>query len=162
MNVLREIHRFALPLPGFGHHLVLLALLLALVSFFMVLRPGVPALFAWLLRLNWLAYAVNALTGIALAVMGQKVPSATLDRVVDGHKLSAFGLPLDSSRTFDHYMYTAFCLLTLYALEVLIAGRLIKEGWLRRVLFVVATVFLFGCAFMAVRVAFYPGTTPDS
>ncbi len=163
MNVLREIHRFALPIPGVGHHLVLLAALLFLVSLFMVLRPTVPPLFVWLLRLNWLAYAVNAVTGILLAIMGLKVPSATADHVTgDGHKVTAFGFPVDSSRNLDHLMYAGFALVTLYVLELLIAGRVLKDGWLRRVVFVTATLFLLGVAYMAVRVAYFPGATPDA
>lgn len=160
MDFLRAVHAFALPVPGIGHHLVFLATLLFVVSLFMALRPGVPALFVWLLRLNWLAYGINALTGLILALSGQKVPSATVKEMVNGRAVSPIGFLVDPHRQFDHYMYAAFALVTLYALEVLIAGKLVKDTPLRRLLFVTATFFLVGVAYMGVRTAYLPGTNP--
>lgn len=157
MDFLRAVHAFALPVPGIGHHLVFLATLLFVVSLFMALRPGVPALFVWLLRLNWLAYGINALAGLVLVLSGQKVPSATVARVVNGHPVSPYGFPVDSVRQLEHFMYAGFALITLYVMELLIAGRIVKESPLRRLLFVTATFFLVGVAYMAVRTAYLPG-----
>lgn len=78
-----------------------------------------------------------------------------------GGGLSKYGLPVDPSRDWEHWMYSALCLLTLYITEVLVKGRLVPHRPGLRFL-PVATLFLYGCAYMIGRVAVFPGSTPGT
>lgn len=159
MELLKDIHRLALPIPVVGHHLVFLTALLTVWSLVLAVRATVPVGFVYLLRLSWVAFGINTLTGLILGVAGQRVPSAV--PATPGGRLTTLNLPVDSSRHWEHLMYAAFALLTLYAIEVLIAGRVVPRQVGLRFL-PVATLFLIGVAYMAVRVAYLPGSTPDA
>jgi len=158
MQVLVEFHRLALPIPIIGHHLVLLTVLLFAWSLIFLVRTAVPAGFVVLLRVTWAAYALNALSGVVLALSGMKVPSAV---PAPGRDTTVFGLPPDPSRHPEHFMYAFFFLVSLYAMEVMIAGRVIKHERALRLMPVV-TLFLAGVAYMSVRVAYLPGSTPGT
>lgn len=109
------------------------------------------------LRVVWALTLIPAVTGVILAVGGAKVPSATNV----GGGLTKYGLPYDPSRDWEHWMYTAFALLSLYVIEVLVKGRLIEPRQGLRFL-PVATLFLYGVAYMVGRVAVFPGSTPGT
>ncbi|MCP2013191.1 hypothetical protein L1280_000319 [Deinococcus sp. HSC-46F16] len=111
---------------------------------------------AWL-RVTWVLTLIPVVTGVILSLGGAKVPSATA--VQDG--LTKYRYPADPSRDWEHWMYSAFCLLSLYVLEVLVRGKLVEHRRGLRFLPVV-TLFLYGCAYMVGRVAVFPGSTPGT
>ncbi|WP_369699451.1 hypothetical protein [Deinococcus sp. YIM 77859] len=78
-----------------------------------------------------------------------------------GGGVTKYGLPVDPSRNWEHWMYAGFALLSLYVTEVLLQGRLVHPRRGLRVLPVV-TLFLYGCAYMVGRVAVFPGSTPGT
>ncbi|AFZ68748.1 hypothetical protein [Deinococcus peraridilitoris] len=159
MEFLREVHRFALPLPIIGHHLVLLTMVLFLWSMVFLRRTVVPAGFVRALRVTWLAGAVNTLAGIGLALMGLRVPSSV--PASPGSNVTAFGYPVDPVRHAEHYMYAGFFVLSLFLMELLIAGKVVKPAIGLRFM-PLLTFFLLGVAYMSVRVAYLPGATPGS
>ncbi|UBV43336.1 hypothetical protein LAJ19_03740 [Deinococcus taeanensis] len=146
--------------------------LATLVLFIWSLAPAIKAhvgrgFMAWL-RLTWALTLIPGVTGVILALGGEKVPSATRagadvlrERCGQDGDLSRYCFPVDPSRNWEHSMYAALCLLTLYIIEVLVQGRLIKAQTALRLL-PVATLFLYGCAYMIGRVAVVPGSTPGS
>ncbi|WP_019584949.1 hypothetical protein [Deinococcus apachensis] len=160
MDLLRLIHGYQ-----FGTALALLFptpyALATLVLFLWSLGPAIgrqvrTGFLVWL-RLTWALTLIPVVTGIILAVGGAKVPSA----VNVGGGLTRYGLPYDPSRDWEHWMYSALCLLSLYVIEVLVKGRLIRHQTGLRYL-PVATLFLYGCAYMVGRVAVFPGSTPGT
>ena len=160
MELLRLIHNYQ-----FGSSLALLFptpyALATLVLFVWSLGPALKGevrfgFLVWL-RLTWALTLIPAVTGVILAVGGAKVPSAT----DVGGGVSKYGLPTDPSRDWEHWMYSAFCLLTLYVIEVLVKGRTVPHRSGLRFL-PVATLFLYGCAYMIGRVAVLPGSTPGT
>lgn len=157
MDILKQIHDLSIPniFP-----VPLLPTPLALVSFILFLWSLGPALkqevrFGFLvwLRLTWAALLIPAVTGVILAVGGLKVPSAT----DAGGGMTKYGYKVDHVRDGEHMMYAAFCLISLYVIEVLIKGRLIEHKLGLRFLPVV-TLFLYGAAYMVGRVAVFPGS----
>ncbi|GAA5435199.1 hypothetical protein ACMT4L_11585 [Deinococcus sp. A31D244] len=109
------------------------------------------------LRVTWVLTLLPAVTGVILALGGAKVPSAT----DAGEGVSKYGFPVDPSRDWEHWMYAGLCVISLYVIEVLVRGRLIEHRVGLRLL-PVATLFLYGCAYMIGRVAVFPGSTPGS
>ena len=131
---------------------------LALVTLVLLVWSLAPAIkgtvgFSFLvwLRLTWFMTLLPAATGVMLALGGARVPSAT----DAGHGLTKYGFPVDPKRDLEHWMYAAFALLSLYAIEVLIKGRLLDARLGLRLL-PVATLFLYGVAYMVGRVAVFP------
>ncbi|UQN06923.1 hypothetical protein [Deinococcus sp. QL22] len=118
-----------------------------------VVRSG----FIFWLRVTWFFTLLPAVTGIILALNGQAVPSAT----AAAGGLTKYGFEPDPSRNWEHWMYSAFALLSLYVLEVLVRGKLIEHRTGLRFLPVV-TLFLYGVAYMVGRVAVLPGSTPGT
>lgn len=159
MEVLREIHRFALPIPIVGHHLVLLSAILFVWSLVFFVRGVASSGFITLLRVTWAAFAVNTLAGIGLALLGLRVPSSVPS--APGSNVTALGFPVDPVRHWEHLMYAFFFFASLYVMEVLIAGKAVKPPLGLRFLPLV-TIFLLGVAYMSVRVAYLPGATPGS
>ncbi|WP_027481877.1 hypothetical protein [Deinococcus pimensis] len=159
MDLLVALHRFALPIPIVGHHLVLLTALLFLLSLPMLARPAVPSWYVVLLRVTWAAFALNTLSGLILGLTGQKVPSAV--PATPGGNVTAVGFPPDPSRHWEHLMYAGFAILSLYIMEVLVAGRALPRD--RGLRFMpLLTLFLVCVAYMSVRVAYLPGSTPGT
>jgi hypothetical protein len=160
MEFLRLVHGYQ-----FGSSLALLfptpyalaTLILFVWSLGPALKGTVRTGFLVWLRVTWVLTLLPAVTGVILAVGGLKVPSAT----DVGGGLSKYGLPADPSRNWEHWMYTAFVLLSLYVIEVLVRGRMIEHRRGLRYL-PVATLFLYGCAYMIGRVAVFPGSTPGT
>lgn len=171
MDVLRLIHGYQ-----FGSALALLFptpyALATLVLFLWSLGPALKGevrqgFLVWL-RLTWVLTLLPVVTGVILAVGGEKVPSATRasadylrEHCGQVGDLSKYCLPVDPSRDWEHWMYSAFALLSLYIIEVLVKGRLISHRRGLRYL-PVATLFLYGCAYMVGRVAVLPGSTPGT
>jgi hypothetical protein len=120
------------------------------------LRVGRPMVL-WL-RLTWALTLLPAVTGIILAVGGGKTASAV---AAAGQTTTRYGYPPDPSRNLEHWMYAAFILLSLYIIEVLVQGKLVKHNPGLRYLPLV-TFFMWGCAFMVYRVAVLPGSTPGT
>ncbi len=116
------------------------------------LRVGRPMVL-WL-RLTWALTLLPAVTGIILAVGGSKVASAVAQT---GQATTKYGYPPDPNRNYEHWMYAGLVLLSLYIIEVLIHGKLIKPQIGLRYLPLV-TFFMWGCAFMVYRVAVLPGS----
>lgn len=160
MELLRLIHGYHLNTP-FGLLLstpfAVVTLVLFLWSFGPALKGEVRLGFLVWLRLTWVLTLIPIVTGVILAVGGEKVPSATNV----GGGLTKYGLPVDPSRDWEHLMYTAFALLTLYLMEVLVKGRMVEHRKGLRYL-PAATLFLYGCACMVARVAIFPGSTPGT
>ncbi|MCD0166628.1 hypothetical protein [Deinococcus sp. 12RED42] len=160
MEFLRLIHgyqfnnAFALLFPT-PYALATLVLLIWSVAPALKGRVG-PGFMVWL-RLTWVLTLLPGVTGVIMALGGAKVPSAT----DVGGGLSKYNYPADPSRDWEHWMYAAFCLLSLCVLEVLVRGRLIEHRLGLRFLPVV-TLFLYGCAYMVGRVAVFPGSTPGT
>ncbi|GMA16816.1 hypothetical protein E5F05_16515 [Deinococcus metallilatus] len=160
MEFLRLIHGYQ-----FGSALALLFptpyALATLILFLWSLGPALKGVvrtgFLVWLRLTWVLTLIPVVTGVILAVGGEKVPSATNV----GGGLTKYGYPVDPSRDWEHWMYSAFALLSLYVIEVLVKGRLISHRRGLRYL-PVATLFLYGCAYMIGRVAVFPGSTPGT
>lgn len=159
MNVLVDLHRLALPIPIIGHHLVLLTALLFVWSLVFLARPLVPGGYVALLRFTWFAFALNTLSGLVLAVTGARVPSA--EPATPGGNVTVVGFPPDPSRHWEHLMYAAFAILSLYIMEVLVAGRALPAARGLRFMPLV-TLFLACVAYMSVRVAYIPGSTPGT
>lgn len=160
MEFLRLIHGYQ-----FGSSLALLFptpfALATLILFVWSLGPALKgtvgfSFLVWL-RITWALTLIPGVTGVILALGGAKVPSAT----DVGGGLTKYGLPYDSSRDPEHWMYAAFSLLTLYVIEVLVKGHMVEHR--RGLKFLpLATLFLYGCAYMVGRVAVLPGSTPGS
>ncbi|WP_412028477.1 hypothetical protein [Deinococcus yunweiensis] len=160
MEWLRQIHniRFDTPLGLFlSGPLVVAALVLFLWSVAPAVKGTVSRGFIVWLRVTWAAFLLPAVTGVVLALGGLKVASAT----DAGGGTTRYGFPVDPSRDWEHWMYAAFTLLTLYVIEVLIKGRVIEHRLGLKFL-PVATLFMYGCTFMIGRVAVFPGSTPGT
>lgn len=158
MELLRLVHGYILPpllpVPLITTPLTLITLVLFVWSLAPALKGEVrPGFVVWV-RVTWLAFLLPAVTGVALALGGLKVPSST----DVGGGLTKYGLPVDPKRDGEHWMYAAFALLSLFIIEVLIAGRLLDRKKGLRYLPVV-TLFLYGVAYMVARVAVFPGNS---
>lgn len=157
MEWLRLIHgyRFDTPLGiFFSNPLVAATLVLFVWSLAPAVKGRVNVGFLVWLRVTWAAFLLPAVIGVILALDGLKVPSAT--PAAGG--LTKYGFPVDPNRDAEHWMYAAFVLLTLYVIEVLVKGRMIEHRIGLRFL-PVATLFMYGCAFMIARVAVFPGNS---
>lgn len=160
MELLRALHNFRFDTPlglFFSNPLVAASLVLFVWSLGPALKGTVGRPFLVWLRLTWAAFLLPAVTGVILALGGLKVPSAT----DAGSGASRYGFPVDPSRDWEHWMYVAFVLLSLYIVEVLVKGRMVEHRVGLKFLPVV-TLFLYGCAFMIGRVAVFPGSTPGT
>ncbi|GAA5514976.1 hypothetical protein Dcar01_03740 [Deinococcus carri] len=171
MEFLRLIHGYqfnnALALL-FPTPYALVTLILFLWSFGPAIKAQVRLGFLVWLRIVWALTLLPVVTGVILAVGGEKVPSATRASAAYLREhcpavgdFSRYCLPVDPSRDWEHLMYTAFALLSLYVIEVLVKGRMIPHRTGLRFL-PVATLFLYGCAYMVGRVAVFPGSTPGT
>lgn len=156
MDILKQIHDLQLPpllpLPLWPTPFALATFVLFLWSFGPALKQEVRFGFLVWLRLTWAALLIPAVTGVILAVGGLKVPSAT----DVGGGLSKYGFRVDPNRDLEHLMYTFFALLSLYLIEILMRSTAIERRIGLRLL-PVATLFLYGCAYMVGRVATFPG-----
>jgi hypothetical protein len=135
--------------------------LATLVLFVWSVAPAIkgrvgPGFMVWL-RLTWVLTLLPGVTGLLLALGGAKVPSAT----DVGKGVTKYGFPADPSRDWEHWMYAGFCLLSLYVIELMIREKLTPQRLGLRLL-PVATLFLYGCAYMVGRVAVFPGSTPGT
>ncbi len=177
MDFLKQLHDLQIP-PVLS--LGILSTPLAFATFVLFLWSLGPAVkkevrsgFLVWLRLTWAALLLPAVTGVILAVGGLKVASAVAAKPAElgdtclkyaekvgwaKDSLTRYCLPVDSHRDFDHLMYTAFCLLSLYLIEVLIKGRMIEHRTGLKFLPLV-TLFLFGAAYMVGHVAVLPGNS---
>lgn len=156
MDILKQLHDLQLPpllpLPLWPTPIALVTFVLFLWSFGPALKTEVRLGFLVWLRLTWAALLIPGVTGVILAVGGLKVPSAT----DVGGGLSKYGYRVDPNRDLEHLMYTAFALISLYLIELLIKGRMIEhQKGLKFLPFV--TLFLYGAAYMIGRVATFPG-----
>ncbi|WP_309572916.1 hypothetical protein [Deinococcus sp.] len=160
MEWLRLVHDFQIvgfPIPLFPTPVALATLILFLWSIAPAVKGVVRVGFLVWLRITWAAFLIPAVIGVILALGGLKVPSAT----DAGSGVSKYGYPVDPSRDAEHWMYAAFTLLTLYVIEVLVKGRMIEHRVGLKYL-PLATLFLYGCAYMIGRVAVFPGSTPGT
>ena len=160
MDVLRALHnwQFNSGLAAlFPTPLALVTLALFVWSLAFLARPIVTRGFVWLLRVSWAFFLLPAVTGVILALTGQKVASAV---AAPGRTVTKYGFAPDPSRNWEHWMYAGLALLSLFAAEALIAGRLGDRRALR--LMPVTTLFLYGVAYMIGRVAVFPGATPGT
>ncbi|GGQ95012.1 hypothetical protein [Deinococcus ruber] len=133
--------------------LALACLILFVWSIGPAIRLKVGRPMVWWLRLTWVLTLIPAVTGVILALGGGKVASA----VAAAKGVTKYGFAPDPKRNLEHWMYAALVLLSLYAIEVLIQGKLIKPQAGLRIL-PVATLFLYGVAYMVGRVAVFPGS----
>ncbi|GAA5501497.1 hypothetical protein Dxin01_01229 [Deinococcus xinjiangensis] len=159
MDILKQIHDLGLPNPfpfvsPFNTPLALVSFVLFLWSFGPALKREVRFGFLVWLRLTWAAMLIPAVTGVILAVGGLRVASAT----DVGGGLTRYGFKVDHHRDSEHWMYAAFCLLSLYLIEMLIKGRIVEHRVGLRLLPAV-TLFLYGAAYMVGRVAVFPGNS---
>ena len=160
MELLRALHnlRFDTPLGLlFSNPLVAASLVLFVWSLGPAIKGIVGRAFLVWLRLTWAAFLLPAVTGVVLALGGLRVASAT----DAGAGTTRYGFPVDPSRDWEHWMYVAFVLLSLYIIEVLVRGRMVEHRVGLKFLPVV-TLFMYGCAFMIARVAVFPGSTPGT
>ncbi|AWT36122.1 hypothetical protein GCM10008956_01250 [Deinococcus arenae] len=160
MEFLRQLHdlHFNTPLGILlSNPLVAASLVLFVWSVAPAVKGVVGRGFLVWLRVTWATFLLPAVTGVLLALNGEKVASAT-DM---GKGLSRYGQPVDPSRNLEHWMYVAFVLLSLFGIEFLVASRLIDRRIGLRFLPLV-TFFMYGCAFMIGRVAVFPGSTPGT
>ncbi|GGS20248.1 hypothetical protein [Deinococcus knuensis] len=160
MEFLRLIHGYQFP-SGLALLFPTPYALATLILFVWSIAPAVKmrtgAGFTLWLRVTWVLTLLPAVTGVILALGGAKVPSAT----DVGGGLSKYNYPTDPSRDWEHWMYAGLCVISLYVIEVLVRGRLIEHRVGLRLL-PVATLFLYGCAYMIGRVAVFPGSTPGT
>jgi hypothetical protein len=157
MEWLRLVHgyRFDTPLGiFFSTPLVAATLVLFVWSVAPAVKGRVGAGFLVWLRVTWAAFLIPAVIGVILALDGLKVASAT--PAAGG--LTRYGFPVDPRRDGEHWMYAVFVLLTLYVIEVLVKGRMVEHRVGLKLL-PVATLFMYGCAFMIGRVAVFPGAS---
>lgn len=160
MEFLRLLHGYHFNSP-LGIFLSTPYAVATLVLFVWSLGPALkgrvgPGFLIWL-RLTWVLTLLPVATGVILAVGGAKVPSAT----DVGGGLSRYGLPADPSRDWEHWMYGAFGLLSLYVIEVLIRGQAVEHRRGLRYL-PLATFFLYCVAIRVVQVAVFPGASPGT
>lgn len=157
MELLKLIHNFSLPNPfpfvsPFNTPLALFTFVLFVWSLVPAIKLHVSHGFLWCLRANWVLFGIMAITGMLLSLSGLKVASAT----DVGGGVTRYGFRVDPIRDSEHIMYTAFCVLSLYAIEVLIKGQVLERKTALRILPAV-TLFLYGAAYMVGRVAVFPG-----
>lgn len=160
MELIRLIHnvRFDTPLGILlSTPLTVACLILTVWSLVPAVRGRVDTPFLIWVRLTWVTLLLPGVTGILLALGGQKVASAT----DVGGGVTRYGFPPDPSRNGEHWMYVAFVLLSLYIIEMLSRGRWVDPRVGLRLLPLVA-FFMYGCAFMIGRVAVFPGSTPGT
>ncbi|BDP41168.1 hypothetical protein DAETH_11370 [Deinococcus aetherius] len=171
MEFLRLVHGYLFDTPLallFPTPYTLSALILFVWSLGPALKRQVGRGFLVWLRVVWVLTLIPAVTGVILAVGGAKVPSAVRanteylqENCRQVGDLTRYCLPVDPSRDWEHWMYTGLALLSLYVIEVLVKGRLVEHRSGLRFL-PVATLFLYGVAYMVVRVALLPGSTPGT
>lgn len=156
MELLRLVHGYQFNSAAallFPTPYALVCLVLFIWSLVPAFRGQVRVGFLAWLRLTWLLTLFPAITGVAMAVGGHKVPSA----VALATGKTKYGLAPDPSRDLEHWMYAGFCLLSLYVIELLVKNKTENAPKLLRLL-PIATLFLYGCAYMVARVAVFPGT----
>lgn len=157
MDWLRAFHAFdfiRVPSPLIilvPNPFALWCLLLMFWSFGIAYRGHFSAAFRGAVRLTWAAFLLYGVSGVMLALSGQKVASAV---AAAGKQVTKYGFAPQAKRNPEHWMYTAFVLLSLFAIEALM-GKLLPERRATRVLPVV-TLFMWGAALMIVRVAVLP------
>ncbi|GGK16468.1 hypothetical protein GCM10008955_07350 [Deinococcus malanensis] len=160
MELLRLIHGYQFDsslATLFPTPYALATLILFVWSLGPALKGTVGFSFLVWLRITWALTLIPGVTGVMLALGGAKVPSAT----DVGGGLTKYRLPYDPSRDYEHWMYAALALLTLYVIEVLIKGHLVEQR--RGMKFLpLATLFLYACAYRVGQVAVVPGSTPGS
>ena len=162
VDFLRSIHSSSIALgilfPAF------LFLIQTVWSLYFVVRPASSVrAFLTYNRLLSVLVGIITLSGVALSLMGLKTPIAT-PGVKPGDSMVCGTLacqPLDPSRNWEHWMYTAFIVLSLVFVEVLLSGRLVERKVGARFLGI-AAFFAFGAAIMVMRVVFLPGSTPGT
>ncbi len=101
----------------------------------------------------WVLFGLYGVSGVLLSLGGAKVASAV---ALAGKTVTKYGFAPQAKRDPEHWMYTGFVLLSLFALEALLSGKLVGEKKAARLLPVV-TLFMWGAALMIVRVAVVPG-----
>ena len=161
MNVLQALHdlQFNTGLARlFPTPYALATLVLFVWSFVFLFQPRPSRAFTLLLRVTWVTFLLPAVTGVILALGGLKVPSAV---AAPGRDVTKYGFLPDPSRNWEHWMYALFGLISLVAIEALLAGRAVPHRTGLRFLPVV-TLFLYGVAYMVGRVAVLPGSTPGT
>lgn len=161
MSVLQALHNWqfnsALALL-FPTPFALACLVLFVWSLVFLWRPVVTAGFRWVTWACWALFLLPAVTGVLLALTGHKVPSAVAAAGTDATK---YGFAPDPSRNWEHWMYSAFALLSLLLIPPLTSGRLFRPEVGARLVPAV-TFFLYGVAYMIGRVAVFPGSTPGT
>lgn len=154
MNALNYLHAASLTIPLAPTVTTLLTLLLFVWSLVFLVRPRPVPAFHVALRLTWAWLALNTLTGLVLLFAGGKVPSAV---AAPGSPLTVYGYPPYPARQWEHLMYAFFVIVSLAAMELLLAGRFGAPGKVLRLMPVV-TLFLYGVAYMAAYVTVFPGS----
>ena len=171
-EILRAIHGYTFPAEWallFPTPLALATLLLFIWSFAPAFKGNVGAGFLAWLKLTWVLTFVPMITGMVLAIGGAQVPSSVAAGPVYQQEkcgqvadLTRYCLPVDPVRNSEHWMYTAFTLLTLLGIEALIRSRWNGEFLglhLGYKLLPLLTLFLYGCVYMIGRVAVLPGNS---
>lgn len=155
MEVLRMLHGYQFNSEWalfFPTPFSLVTLVLFVWSLGPLLHKTIRPWYVVWLRLTWGFFLLPAVLGTALLIDGRQVPSAT-DL---GEGFSKYGLPVDENRTLEHLMYSLFALVSLYLLELMIKGQLLKPQLVYKIMPVV-TLFLYGVAYMIGRTAVLPG-----
>lgn len=158
MDLLRTLHGYqGIPFPLFVTPFAFTTFILFVWSVVVAARGRPDRGFRAWLGLTWVTFLLPALTGLILALNGGKVASA----VDIGGGRTRYGLPYDPTQEFMHLLYPGFALLTLLLLGPLLRAQLPLLSERRRLwILPVATLFLYGCAYMAGFVAVFPGSTP--
>lgn len=158
MDLLRTLHGYqGIPFFLFVTPFAFTTFVLFVWSGVVAARGQVDRGFRAWLGLTWLTFLIPAVTGVILALSGSKVASA----VDIGGGKTRYGLPYDPTQEFMHLLYPGFALLTLLLIVPLLRGQLPLLSERRRLwILPVATLFLYGCAYMAGFVAVFPGSTP--
>lgn len=157
MELLKQLHTISLanPFPfvsPFNTPLALVTFILFVWSIGPTFHLKISTGLLYCLRLNWFVFLWMGLTGFLLSIQGYKVASAT----DIGGGVTRYGFRVDPVRDLEHMMYAAFCLISLYAIEVLLQGKVVEHKKGLRLLPAV-TLFLYGAAYMVGRVAVFPG-----
>lgn len=164
MDLLRTLHgylfntgfikdtglNFLAPTP-----LALVTLILFVWSIAPAIKGVVGGGFMVWLRLTWVLTLLPIATGIILTLGGAKVPSSV---AAAGSTLTRYGFEPQARREWEHWMYSALILATLYIIELLVRGKIVELKKGLRFL-PIAALFLWGVAYMVARVAVFPGNS---